>query len=95
MDRYSVSFRIQSECGKIRARKTPNTDTFQTVVVFPRSEVIFECWSSLIGNIIANKIGLPESNVLDITDYTKKIVFIKLVDPVHGADSKQNLFKRH
>ena len=27
----SVSFRIQSECGKIRTRKTPNTDTFHAV----------------------------------------------------------------
>ena len=24
--------RIQSECGKIRTRKTPNTDTFHTVL---------------------------------------------------------------
>ena len=29
--RYSVSLRIQSECGKIRTRKTPNTDTFHSV----------------------------------------------------------------
>ena len=28
---YSVFFRIQSEYGKIRTRKTPNTDTFHTV----------------------------------------------------------------
>ena len=26
--RYSVSFRIQSECGKMRTRMTPNTDIF-------------------------------------------------------------------
>ena len=31
MERYSVSLRIQSECGKIRTRKTPNTNTFQAV----------------------------------------------------------------
>ena len=30
---YRVSFRIQSECRKIRTRITPNTDTFQTVVI--------------------------------------------------------------
>ena len=29
--RYSVSLRIQCKCGKIRNRKTPNTDTFYTV----------------------------------------------------------------
>ena len=27
----SVSLRIQSKCGKIRTRKSPNTDTFRTV----------------------------------------------------------------
>ena len=28
---YGVSLPIQSECGKIRTRKTPNTDTFNVV----------------------------------------------------------------
>ena len=31
-ERYSVSIRIQSECGKIRTRITPNTDTFHAVL---------------------------------------------------------------
>ena len=50
---YSVSLRIQSECGKIRTRITPNTDTFYAVdqslrVAFPketsksRPEVFFK-----------------------------------------------------
>ena len=30
-ERYSVSLHIQSECGKIRTRITPNTDTFYAV----------------------------------------------------------------
>ena len=30
--RYSVSLRIQSECGKIRTRITPNMDTFYAVL---------------------------------------------------------------
>ena len=30
--RYGVSLPIQSQCGKIRTRKTPNTDTFQAVL---------------------------------------------------------------
>ena len=30
-ERYGVSLRIQSECGKIRTRITPNTDTFLAV----------------------------------------------------------------
>ena len=29
--RYGVSLHIQSECGKIRNRKTPNTGTFYAV----------------------------------------------------------------
>ena len=28
---YSVNLRIQFECGKILTRKTPNTDTFNTM----------------------------------------------------------------
>ena len=30
-ERYEESLRIQSECGKIRARITPNKDTFHAV----------------------------------------------------------------
>ena len=35
-DRQGVSLRIQTECSKIRTRKTPNTDTFQGVQVVLR-----------------------------------------------------------
>ena len=31
-ERYFVSFRIQSKCGKIRTRKTPNTDFFHAMI---------------------------------------------------------------
>ena len=31
-ERYFVSLRIQSKCGKIRIRITPNTDTFCAVL---------------------------------------------------------------
>ena len=30
-ERYGASFRVQSECGKMRTRKTPNTDIFHAV----------------------------------------------------------------
>ena len=33
-ERYSVALRIQSECGKIRTRITPNMDTFDAVCCF-------------------------------------------------------------
>ena len=38
-ERYGVSLRIQSECGKMRTRITPNTDTFYAVQV--NKEVLF------------------------------------------------------
>ena len=31
-ERYGVSLRIQSECGKLRTRLTPNTDTLYTMI---------------------------------------------------------------
>ena len=31
-EKYAVSLGIQSECQKIRTRKTPNTDTFHAVL---------------------------------------------------------------
>ena len=32
-ERYGVSLRIQSECGKMRTRIIPNTDTFYAVYI--------------------------------------------------------------
>ena len=43
MEIYSVNLRIQSECGKIRTRKTPNTDNFHAVkyiIVFSKTFII-------------------------------------------------------
>ena len=37
-ERYRVSLCIQSECGKIRTRKTPKTYTFQVVSVTNETE---------------------------------------------------------
>ena len=49
---YSVSLRIQSKCGKIRTRKTPNTDTFRAVIKFSNmiclSKVLFFAVSGFI-----------------------------------------------
>ena len=33
-ERYGVSLRNQSKCGKIRTRITPNTDTFHTLAIW-------------------------------------------------------------
>ena len=37
-ERYFVSLRIQSECRKIRTRRTPNTDTFKVVIIIGITE---------------------------------------------------------
>ena len=41
-ERYSVFLRIQSECGKIRTKKTPNMDTFHTVLCVKIIEMLGE-----------------------------------------------------
>ena len=38
-ERYSAFLRIQFECGVIRTRKTPNTDTFHTVSAIVASSI--------------------------------------------------------
>ena len=44
-ERYSVFLPIQSECGKIRTRKTPNTDAFHKVHII---SVTVNNWSATI-----------------------------------------------
>ena len=44
---YSVSLRIQSKYGKIRTRKTPNTDTFYAVWIVHNHRVWEEAMSEL------------------------------------------------
>ena len=44
-ERYSVSLHIQSECEKIRIRKTPNTDTFYAVLI---TWLYHEKWQNLL-----------------------------------------------
>ena len=38
-ERYGVSLCIQSKCGKIRTRKTPDMDTFHAVILSSSTEV--------------------------------------------------------
>ena len=71
-ERYSVSLRIQSECGKIRTRITPNTDTFYSV------------WKSLIilsmnlqSPFCSSKLGL-HSNGYKVLWYLKSFLFFLL-----------------
>ena len=43
-ERYRVSFRIQSECGKMRTRITPNTDTIYAVIARPFLVILRLIW---------------------------------------------------
>ena len=59
-ERYGISLRIQSECGKIQTRKTPNTDTFHAELSMS-SSLIFGVVSSKklaksISSIVRNKL---------------------------------------
>ena len=40
MEKCRVSLRIQSECGKMWTRKTPNTDTFHTGIVLDKIQPV-------------------------------------------------------
>ena len=58
-ERYSVSLHIQSECGKIRTRKTTNTDNFIQ-------------WSQLIFTI--KKVFLEAAKQAPLTPFNKKVL---------------------
>ena len=47
-ERYTVSLHIHSECGKIRTRITPNTDTFHSLTETNGGHL--SCQINLIGN---------------------------------------------
>ena len=75
--RYSVSLRIESECVKIRTRKTPNMDTFHAVTClkniyilhpsFLRVEILHEncvkSWwmRSFYGSYFPYSVWIPEN----------------------------------
>ena len=50
-ERYSLSPRIQSECGKIQTGKTPNTDSFHVVFL----SLDFDSYSSYYDGIVFQK----------------------------------------
>ena len=64
-ERYGVSLRIHSECGKIWTRITPNTDTFYAVLIG-----IFKCFRSIMRNrnkeLISLSLNLKFSSYLHI-----------------------------
>ena len=57
-ERYSVSLRIQSECGEIQTRRTLNTDTFHAVYIFVYVYLEFEKKFVWITNQLAVQLKL-------------------------------------
>ena len=84
-ERYGVSLRIQSECGKIRTRITPNMDTFYAVILFwlvclcmKIMSYILQKWILLF---VQNSIDFPTKFFVDHTTriffFCKKPVYKK------------------
>ena len=57
-ERYEVSLLIQAKCGKIRTKKTPNTDTFNTVFIF---QLIF-CPKVCLRSILSTSLVSLQNN---------------------------------
>ena len=70
---YEVSFRIQSECAKIRTRKTLNTDTFHAVQVF-----IEHHWGLLLSLLLS---FIPDffQNVVLLQKLSSRSIFTQIL----------------
>ena len=64
-ERYSLSLRIQSECGKMWARITPNTDTFYAVMCWMSETFrsIGYCCLSLLWKLVPRNYNTNWNNV--------------------------------
>ena len=60
MQKWSASLRIESKCGKIRTRKTPNTDTFHAVVLIGERGLKEKCTYFKVRGIIHIKFSLSK-----------------------------------
>ena len=73
-ERYSVFLCIQSECGKMRTRKTPNTDTFHAVGLAPFKLMLIYPSAQVVGSRVATSMllrkygfkSLPNDDLLKI-----------------------------
>ena len=73
---YSVSLRIQSECGKIWTRKTPNTNSFHAVTSAEGHKVVLipYCLQPTFHIFIFSHVILE---VLICTSSSKNVLFIR------------------
>ena len=67
--------RIQSECGKIRTRKSPNTDTFHGVIS------ILKYRDHLSIKLIWENVSLVNSLIIIESDIEKEILKLNLKKP--------------
>ena len=64
----NVSLRIQSECGKVRTRKTSNTDTFHLVIALHHSlwnQILSEIFSFWLRTLLEAQLGLPRTSKIE------------------------------
>ena len=79
-ERYEVYLRTQSECGKIRTRKTPNADTFHAIyiAVFNRCvirlEVTYKYTLSYHENRLNKNLKVFASRKLSSKQFLQKFV---------------------
>ena len=73
-ERCGVSLRIQCECGKTRTRKTPNTNTFHTVIACDFENMIYEGLCLL--SRCVRKRSLDEKDFI-VWSSTFKFIFLK------------------
>ena len=73
---YVKNVRIQSKCGKIRTRKTPNTDTFHVVRLCKtyHDPKFMKTESSIQQNSILEKIQIRENPYFDIFEALRDMV---------------------
>ena len=76
--KYWVSLRIQSECGKMRTRITPNTDTFYAVYLANKMQKNQIFLIDLLTKTIKNT-EVEKSNARNIAELLREILNIKLL----------------
>ena len=83
-ERYAISLRIQSECGKIWTRITPNTSTFYAV-----SEYVIILWDfHITNNILDESIEICDPLAEFITNPMLTILFhVKIGEVCHSNNA--------
>ena len=86
MERYGVSFRIQSECAKIGTRETPNTDTIHAVCNIVKEK--------FTGSEVYSEQGLRVPFVVSCCKFLKSVIlktFSEIILAFLSVESKKNI----